>query len=290
MPIMTSLHLAATRSPGTIVLMESAAEQPSFLTMMVLEPHGPDTFVATGPRYPWGGLYGGQIIAQALRAASLTVDPAYGLHSLHAYFIRLGDAAEPIRLEVDRIRNGRSFLTRRVVARQSGGAILNLSSSFQVAEEGPEVWPEEMPQVAAPEDLREDGWSGLVERRPLPEDIAPGRIGAWMRLTESIGNDPILNACALAYLSDDLPTDAVVARHPNRAPRDSGERRFWNASLDHAIWFHHPTRANEWHLHDFSCRGLVGTRGLSIGSIFDRSGRHAATVSQEVLIRPRRPE
>ncbi len=77
-----------------------------FRSMMALEPHGPDTFVATGPRYPWGGLYGGQIIAQALRAASLTVDPAYRLHSLHAYFIRLGDAAEPIRLEVDRIRNG----------------------------------------------------------------------------------------------------------------------------------------------------------------------------------------
>jgi acyl-CoA thioesterase II len=107
-----------------------------FHGMMILEPHGPDTFVASGPRYPWGGLYGGQIVAQALRAASLTVEPAYRLHSLHAYFIRLGDASEPIRLEVDRIRNGRSFLTRRVVARQSGGAILNLSSSFQVPESG----------------------------------------------------------------------------------------------------------------------------------------------------------
>jgi acyl-CoA thioesterase-2 len=107
--------------------------------MMAIEPHGPDTFVATGPSYPWGGLYGGQIVAQALRAASLTVDRTYQLHSLHAYFIRRGDAAEPIRLEVDRIRNGRSFLTRRVVARQAIGAILNMSSSFHLPELGAEV-------------------------------------------------------------------------------------------------------------------------------------------------------
>src|SRR5512135_2482654 len=135
---------------------------PDFRSMMALEPHGPDTFVATGPRYPWGGLYGGQIIAQALRAASLTVDPAYQLHSLHAYFIRLGDAAEPIRLEVDRIRNGRSFLTRRVVARQSVGAILNMSSSFHMAEEGAEVQTEDMPCVPPPEELAHNSWSPLI--------------------------------------------------------------------------------------------------------------------------------
>lgn len=261
---------------------------PDFRSMMALEPHGPDTFVATGPRYPWGGLYGGQIIAQALRAASLTVDPAFRLHSLHAYFIRLGDAAEPIRLEVDRIRNGRSFLTRRVVARQSVGAILNLSSSFHVSEEGSEVQTEDMPRVPTPDDLGRNSWSPLFERCLLRDDIAPGRVGAWMRLAEDIGDDPLLNACALAYLSDDLPADAVVARHPNRPPRDAAERRFWNASLDHAIWFHYAMRTHEWHLHDFTCRGLVGTRGLSVGSIFDRAGRHLATVSQEVLIRPRR--
>src|SRR5512147_1727169 len=192
---------------------------PNFLSMMTLEPHGPDTFIAAGPRYPWGGLYGGQIIAQALRAASLTVEPAYRLHSLHAYFIRLGDAAEPIRLEVDRIRNGRSFLTRRVVARQAVGAILTLAASFQVPESGADVQIEQMPAVAPPDDLRADGWSPLIERRFLPADIGPARVGAWMRLTESLGNDPVLNACALAYLSDDLPSDAVVAAHPDRPPR-----------------------------------------------------------------------
>ena len=258
----------------------------NFLDMMTLEPHGPDTFVGTGPQYPWGGLYGGQIVAQALRAATLTVDPAYQLHSLHAYFIRLGDAAEPIRFEVDRIRNGRTFLTRRVVARQSGGAILNMSSSFHLPEEGSHLQTEHMPQAAAPDGLPVDNWSELFERRFLPEDIGPGRIGAWMRLNEDLGPDPILNACALAFLSDDLPTDAVVALHPNRPPRGSKERPFWNASLDHAIWFHYPAAANAWLLHDFTCHGLVGPRGLSIGSIFDRTGRQVATVVQEVLIRP----
>jgi acyl-CoA thioesterase-2 len=259
---------------------------PDFRSIMAIEPHGPDTFVATGPRYPWGGLYGGQIIAQALRAASLTVDPAYQLHSLHAYFIRRGDAAEPIRLEVDRIRNGRSFLTRRVIARQAVGAILNMSSSFHLPEAGAEVQTEDMPRVPTPDELGRDSWSPFIERCLLRDDIGPGRVGAWMRLTEDIGDDPLLNACAVAYLSDDLPTDAVVARHPNRPPRDIAERRFWNASLDHVMWFHRPTRVHEWHLHDFSCRGLVGSRGLSVGSIFDRNGRHIATVSQEVLIRP----
>src|SRR5881392_4285659 len=94
-----------------------------FCRMMTLEPHGPDTYVASGPQYPWGGLYGGQIVAQALRAATLTVEPQFRVHSLHAYFIRRGDHEEPIRFEVDRIRTGRSFTTRLVVARQALGAI-----------------------------------------------------------------------------------------------------------------------------------------------------------------------
>ena len=260
-----------------------------FRTMMTLEAHGADTFVATGPRYPWGGLYGGQIVAQALRAAALVVEPEYVVHSLHAYFIRLGDAAEPIRLEVDRIRNGRSFMTRRVVARQSGGAILNLSASFHLPAEAPDVHTEQMPAVAAPDDLAEDGWSPLIGRRFLDGDIGPGRIGAWLRLIGDIGDDPVLNACALAYLSDDLPTDAVFARHPARPPRDTGHETFWSASLDHAIWFHHQARMSDWHLHDFTCRSLVGTHGLSVGSVFSPAGRQIATISQEVLVRPRRP-
>jgi acyl-CoA thioesterase-2 len=260
----------------------------SFKDMMNLEPHGPDTFVASGPRYPWGGLYGGQIVAQALRAATLSIAPPFVLHSLHAYFIRLGDAEEPIRLEVDRIRNGRSFLTRRVVARQAVGAILNMSASFQIPESDEiQVQTETMPAIAPPESLVNDSWTDMVDRRFAPDDIAPGRVGAWMRLNEDLGDDFTLNACALAYLSDDLPTDAVLARHPERAPRGSDEQRFWNASLDHTMWFHQPMRASEWHMLDFRCLGLRGTRGLALGAIFDRNGRHVASVAQEVLSRRR---
>ncbi len=104
-----------------------------------LSQHGPDTYVGSGPQYPWGGLYGGQIVAQAVRAASLTVDDGFGVHSLRAYFIRRGDHNEPVRYEVDRLRNGRSFCTRRVVARQAVGAILNLEASFHRAEESADV-------------------------------------------------------------------------------------------------------------------------------------------------------
>jgi len=109
-----------------------------------------------------------------------------------------------------------------------------------------------------------------------------------MRLVEETGGDPVLNACAFAYLSDDLPTDAVVACHPERRSGEPAERTFWSASLDHAIWFHRPSLASDWHLHDFHCRELVSTRGLSVGNIFDAQGHHVASVAQEVLIRPRR--
>src|ERR671913_2423943 len=123
--------------------------------MFELQPHGADTYVGTGPRYPWGGLYGGQIVAQALRAASATVEPDKVVHSLRSYFIRRGDHGEPVRYEVDRIRNGRSFATRRVVARQAVGAILNLESSYQRAEASATVQPAVMPDVPGPDDLEE---------------------------------------------------------------------------------------------------------------------------------------
>src|SRR5512134_529097 len=125
----------------------------NFSTMMTLEPHGPDTFVGTGPRYPWGGLYGGQIVAQALRAAAYSVDDGYVPHSMRAYFIRSGDHAEPVRYEVDRIRNGRSFVTRRVVARQAVGAILNAECSMQRAEGSHELQTVPMPVVDAPDSV-----------------------------------------------------------------------------------------------------------------------------------------
>jgi acyl-CoA thioesterase II len=262
-----------------------------FLTMMRLEPHVPDVYVGLGPRYPWGGLYGGQIVAQGLRAAAETVEPRFRVHSLHAYFIRRGDHDEPIRFEVDRIRNGRSFATRRVEARQSVGAILTMAASFQVDEDGPDVQTAELPVDVAPVgELRDESWSPLFDRRfarrPSGGD---GRSVAWLRILEEVGDDPVLQACALAYLSDDLPTDAVVALHPRRreveSTQESFEQLFMSASLDHAIWFHRPPVADRWHLHDFTSHGLLGSRGVSVGHVITEDGVHVATIAQEVLLR-----
>ena len=260
--------------------------------MMRLEPHGPDVYVGVGPRYPWGGLYGGQIVAQGLRAACETVEPEFRVHSLHAYFIRRGDHDEPIRFEVDRLRNGRSFVTRRVEARQSVGAILTMAASFQRDEDGPDVQTATLPDVPSPDELEATSWSAIFDRRFARRhgDGAEGRAIAWLRMTEEIGDDPLLQACALAYLSDDLPTDAVVALHPRlreAQQSDWSELPFMSASLDHAIWFHRPPVADEWHLHDLTSHGLLGSRGLSVGHVMTASGTHVATIAQEILLRTR---
>jgi acyl-CoA thioesterase-2 len=256
-----------------------------FATMMTLEPHGPDTYVGIGPKYPWGGLYGGQIVAQALRAATLTVDPTFRVHSLHAYFIRRGDHEEPIRFEVDRIRNGRSFVTRTVVARQPVGAIFNMSASFQLDEEAADAQTAEMPSVASPDELEESSSLAMFERRFVPTAGQRGRSIAWLRLNDAVGDDPALHACGLAYMSDDLPTDAVVAVQYPDVEGAWADESLWSASLDHAIWFHRPVRADDWHLEEFTCHGLISSRGLSVGHVFDQRGTHLATISQEVLLR-----
>lgn len=262
-----------------------------FETLMALEPHGPDTFVGIGPRYPWGGLYGGQIVAQGLRAAGLTVGSGFRVHSLHAYFIRRGDDAEPIRFEVDRVRNGRSYATRNVIARQAVGAILSMSASFSTEQDGPSAQPMSMPDVPGPEASASDGWSPMFERRWVPGGRRDGKAIGWLRNVDAVpGDDPVLDACALAYLSDDLPTDAIATLHPDD-PTDAGfdNGDFWSASLDHAIYFHRPLAAHRWHLQDFTCHAYAANRGLAIGHVFTAEGIHAATISQEVLLRgPRR--
>jgi acyl-CoA thioesterase-2 len=269
-----------------------------------LSPHGTDVHVGTGPRYPWGGLYGGQIVAQALRASAISVDAELEPHSIRAYFIRRGDHTEPIRFEVDRIRNGRSFATRRVVARQAVGAILNAESSFQRPERAAAVQTVTMPPVPAPEELTDDSWTGAFSRARVADDDVEradldghrrdgaGRTIVWMRVNEDLG-DPadaaaqLLHRCWLAYLSDDMPTDSVIRAHPVADDADARESLFC-ASLDHTIWFHRPLRADRWHLYDFSCHHYVGGRGLSIGHVFGDDGTHVATVAQEVLVRDAR--
>jgi acyl-CoA thioesterase II len=260
-----------------------------FATMMSLEDQGADVYLGRGPQYPWGGLYGGQIVAQGLRAGAATVEERFHVHSLHAYFIRPGDADEPIRFEVTRSRDGRSFCTRHVVASQAAGVILTMSLSFQVDEAGHDVQTAQMPKVPPPEEVSGYSWSPVFLRRFAQlRNVEEGRGVAWLKMRDPVGEDRTLQACALAYLSDDLPTDAVVAVHPDRPRPEEGdafELGWMSASLDHAIWFHRPPIADEWHIHDFTAHGYLSSRGLGIGHILSRDGIHIATVAQEVLLR-----
>src|SRR5215204_1208572 len=152
------------RTPTSRVGVGDRRHRVDSAVMFDLESHGPDTFVGQGPQYPWGGLYGGQIVAQALRAAARSVDGPYEAHSMRAYFIRRGDHAEPVRFEVDRIRNGRSFVTRRVVARQATGAILNAECSFQLGAHDVDRQTVHAPDVEAPDALVSSSWTTDFDR------------------------------------------------------------------------------------------------------------------------------
>ena len=260
-------------------------------TALTLEPHGPDTYVGESPQYPWGRIYGGLVVAQALRAAQLTVREEHPIHSLHAYFILGGDLGEPVRYEVNRLRNGRSFTTRQVIARQSGGAILVLSASFQGLEEGPETQSAEIPSgIVHPNrgDELDWYWAAGAQRCDvaLPEDEP--RSMAWCRYPETLADDPALHACALAYVSDVNPMSAISASHPEGSATDIElKKTFIGASLDHAMWFHRPIQADDWMLLDMRGHGMIRTRGLATGLIFAADGTHIATVAQEGLMRKR---
>ena len=268
--------------------------------MFDLQAQGADTFVGTGPRYPWGGLYGGQIVAQALRAAAFSVDPAFQPHSIRAYFIRPGDHTEPVRYEVDRTRNGRSFMTRRVIARQAIGAILNAECSFQRPENSASLQTVPCPTVPAPEGIENTSFSPHFDRRFIesgdvegPTRDGLGRVTAWMRVTDPVpesaaDDEPFLHQCWLAYVSDDLASDTVRSAHQLVYGGDQNADMS-SISLDHTIWFHRPMRADRWHLHDFTCHHYTGARGLAIGHVFDQVGVHVATIAQEVLRREPRP-
>jgi acyl-CoA thioesterase II len=257
-----------------------------FAELLQLEPHGPDTYVGIAARYPWGGrLFGGQVVAQALRAASLTVPSDRPAHSLHSYFIRPGTTDEPIRYEVERLRDGRSFTTRQVVARQSGGAILNLSVSFQVVEDEVDApiasLPAGLPSFDEPT-LPDHSWAGLLERKAT--FLADGTMGYWIRLNAEMGDDPADHQCALAFMSDAAPSRAARSPHPDFVA-DSDRRLFQGASLDHSVWFQRPTDPSQWHWFDTRSHGLNGGRGLVTGDVIRADGLHAATIAQEVLLR-----
>ena len=279
------------------------------VSLFDLKSFGPDRYVGHSPSNGWKRVFGGQVIAQALIAAQRTVE-GRAPHSLHVYFILGGDPREPILFEVERIRDGRSFTTRRVVARQRGEAIFALSASFQVEEEGLEhQYP--MPDVPDPEGLpdpvqlaalageaaqqRVKGFFDHIrpiELRPLDlRRYQPAQAGQprdprqsiWIRIAGRLPDDLAIHRAALAYLSDMTLLDTVLVAHGYSI--SSG--RFQVASLDHAIWLHRPFRADEWLLYVQDSPSACGARGLTRGLLYTRAGALVASVAQEGLLRAR---
>lgn len=253
--------------------------------LLELESVKPDAFLGSGPDLKWGRIYGGQVVAQAFRAAVLTVEPGFLPHSLHAYFVRAGNERQPVLYEVERVRDGRSFCTRQVVAYQANGAILNLIASFQVVEEGEDAQAIG-PSFDAPDPttVASDETDLFFERKTVRYTKSPEpRVSGWMRVTEELGDDPLVHACALAYLSDEYPLGAAILPH-SMSPDWDG---LMTASLDHAVWFHRPLRVDEWLLFDLEGAGVANSRGLAIARVFTVDGTHVATVAQEGLVRPR---
>lgn len=256
----------------------------------------------------WGTVFGGQVLGQALSAAAQTVPPDRPVHSLHAYFLRPGDVKAPIVYEVDRIRDGSSFTTRRVVAIQNGHAIFHLAASFQIDEGGYEH-QDAMPDAPSPESLATEQarYEGVAARLPpflreqvlaeRPFDIrrddplgdafrpapAPPQRLAWMRTIARLPDDPSLHRCLLAYASDfAFLTTALL---PHGVSWLSPKMQI--ASLDHVMWFHQPFRADEWLLHVIDSPKASGARGLVRGRVFAQDGRLVASTAQEGLLRRR---
>lgn len=254
----------------------------------------------------WGRVFGGQVLGQALSAAVQTVPSERHVHSMHAYFLRLGDVKKPILYSVDRIRDGGSFTTRRVVAVQNGAPIFNMAASFQEPEPGFEH-QDEMPPAPAPETVPTD-WERYrphlhklppmlrdelsavwpIELRPVeleddpihPSKEPPRRM-VWLKARGQLPATPALHAYLLAYASDfafmttSLKPHGVTWLTP----------RMQLASLDHVMWFHRPLRIDDWLLHVMDSPSATSSRGLVRGSVFDRAGRLVASTAQEGLIR-----
>ncbi len=256
----------------------------------------------------WGQLYGGHVLGQALAAAQKTVDPARRVHSLHSYFLLTGDVTRPVIYEVDRIRDGGTFTTRRVVAKQKGRPIFHLSASFQTLERGFEH-QDTMPQVPPPESVPSDEelmapYAGrfpaplrerilaprAFEMRPIeePDDpITPAvrepKRAVWLRGRGHVGDDPTINAALLAYVSDYFFIGTSLLPH-GVSWLSPGMQV---ASLDHAMWFHDDFRADEWLLHVMESPRASRGRGFVQGRVYTADGRLVASSTQEGLIRMR---
>jgi acyl-CoA thioesterase-2 len=229
----------------------------------------------------WGTVFGGQVLGQALSAAAQTVPPDRHAHSLHAYFLRPGDVSKAIVYDVDRIRDGKSFTTRRVVAIQSGEAIFNLAASFHVDEAGFEH-QDAMPEAPPPESLSEDAAKASRPFEMRVADGSPSRL-VWLRARGTLGDDPALHRYLLAYVSDHAFITTALVPHGVNVFSPGMQV----ASLDHVMWFHRPFRVDEWLLHAMESPSAHGARGLVRGRVFRRDGALVASTCQEGLIRRR---
>lgn len=263
---------------------ESPTRVKSLRELLELQDQGGDSFLAPmgvsmGPR-----LFGGQVAAQSLMAACRTVNPEHRPQSMHAYFILAGKTDVPLTLEVERTRDGRSFTTRRVVAKQDGAAIFEMSASFHVDEDGPADWSTPVPVEAPDPELlppfvgMESRPSGtFFEMRPVHRSDRPFAVPPyWVRANETF-DDHAMNACAFTYLSD--MGILAMARAPGQPII------MMASSLDHSIWFHRRYDPADWHLYTGASRSNFGARGLAVGGLFSRDGTLVASVAQEGLFR-----
>jgi acyl-CoA thioesterase II len=293
------MHGVST-SASTETAADGQAALDGLVQLLDLEQLELNLFRGISPPHSPTRVFGGQVAGQALVAAGRTVPEDSEVHSLHAYFIRPGDPRVPIVYEAERVRDGRSFTTRRVLAIQHGEAIFSLSASFQRRQDGMEhsvpgpvdvPTPESLPTIE--ERVAAGGDAGWLDRSPHPIDMrfveepawsrartasdAPLRV--WMRADGTLSDDRLLHVCMLTYASDMTLLGSVIARH------DLPLRSIQMASLDHAMWFHRPFRADEWLLYTCFSPTASGSRGLATGTFTTRDGTLIATTVQEGLVR-----
>jgi len=279
------------------------------LTILDLEPLDINLFRGRSPQVGWQRVFGGQVVGQALVAAVRTVDPGRPPHSMHAYFLLPGDPKVPIIYDVDRMRDGKSFTTRRVTARQHGHPIFSMLVSFHTDEPDQLDHQAKMPDVLDPESLPSESEMRAkvlpsmpdpvrryyererpIELRPveferyLGKKYPDGKFNVWVKTTGALPDDPAIHQCVLAYTSDMGLLDTALVPHG----RTLFEKEFMAASLDHALWLHRPFRADEWLLFAEDSPNLHGSRGFARGLIFKRDGTLVASVAQEGLVRLKR--
>ncbi|TQM02114.1 acyl-CoA thioesterase [Pseudonocardia kunmingensis] len=292
-------------------MTSSTADAPpvTFAALLALEQEEPETFRAPGHGGPPERTFGGTLVAQALLAAGRTVAPERSAHSLHAYFLRPGDASAPTDYRVTAIRDGATYATRQVVAAQHGKPTFLLTASFQLPEDGREHQlprldappPEQLPTLqeasaglggalgrwfarlplTRPLDLRFDG--ELPRVAAARGEAAAPRHRFWLRTREHLPDAQLPHSCVVAYVSDMLLLSTSLAPHATT----SGAPDVAAASIDHAVWFHRPFRADEWLFYEQESSSAFGGRALCHGRLFTRSGDLVATVAQEAMIRDR---